>query len=72
MSKDKAFLWIIGGLFCFMTFFGLGAIVLSIIQDPSDQVSLRIVGAIGSMFSSCVGLVLGYLVGRNGKSNGRT
>lgn len=52
-----------------MILFSLGTVILSIIRDPSDTVSLRSISAITSMFSAVIGLVLGYLVGRNG--NGR-
>jgi hypothetical protein len=72
MSRDRAFVFIIGGLFTFMVCFGIGATILSLTGDPSDQVTLRVVGAIGSMFSSVIGLVLGYLVGRRNGQNGAT
>lgn len=71
MGRDKTFLVIVGVLFAFLFCFGVGAVVLSITGDPSDQVSLRVISAIGGMFSSVIGVVLGYLVGRrNGNGGG--
>lgn len=73
MSRDRAFLWVLGASFAFLLAFGVGATILSLTGNPSDQVSLRAIGAIGSMFSSIIGLILGYMVGRNnGGKNGPT
>lgn len=68
MSRDQVFLYVLAGLFVFMLLFGVGVVVLAIVGNPSQTLSLRVVGALGSMFASVVGLVLGYLVGRNGKN----
>jgi hypothetical protein len=70
MSRDRTFLIIVAGLFVFMTLFGIGAVILGLTHESSDTVTLRVVGAIGSMFSSMIGLVLGYLVGRRNGQNG--
>jgi len=66
MSRDRVFLYVLGALFGFMIMFGAGAIIVSLIRDPTEVVTLRVVGALASMFSAVVGLILGYLVGRNG------
>jgi membrane protein DedA with SNARE-associated domain len=72
MGRDRTFLIILGGLFVFMCLFGIGATILGLVGDASDQVTLRVLGAIGSMFSSVVGLILGYIVGRRNGNGGAT
>ena len=54
----------LGGLIAFMFLFGLGAVILALATETSDTVSLRVVGALGGMFSGIVGIAIGYMVGR--------
>jgi hypothetical protein len=70
MSRDRTFLITIGFLFGFMVLFGFGVTMLALFGNPSQTLSLRVVGALGSMFSAVCGLVIGYLVGRRNGQNG--
>ena len=69
MSRDQTFLYVLGAAFAFLVLFGLAATILAIVGDPSDTVTLRVLGAIGSMFSSIIGLILGYMVGKRTNGN---
>jgi membrane protein DedA with SNARE-associated domain len=47
-------------------------VILALFGNPSQTLSLRVVGALGAMFSSVVGLIVGYLVGRRNGNGGAT
>jgi lipid-A-disaccharide synthase-like uncharacterized protein len=70
VSRDRTFLIVVGALFAFMSLFGIGAVLLGFVHESSDQVTFRIIGAIGGMFSTISGIILGYLVGRRNGQNG--
>jgi biotin transporter BioY len=70
LNRDRTFLIVIFCLFGFMVMFGIGVTILALFGNPSQTLSLRVLGAIGSMFSAVVGLVIGYLVGRRNGQNG--
>ena len=63
-GRDKYFLRILVVFGIIMLCFGTATMVLAIIGHPSDQVIVRLVSAMGAMFSGMLGLSIGYLTGR--------
>jgi len=63
--RDKFFLRVLIVFGAIMLGFGAAATILAIWGDASDQIILRVVNAMGSMFTGMLGLAVGYLGGRS-------
>jgi hypothetical protein len=63
-GRDRTFLMILGGFGFLAVCFGGAAMLLIGFGHPSDQVVLRLVTAMGSLFTGMLGLAIGYLTGR--------
>jgi len=63
-DKDRFFLYVLGGVVAMTTLWGVATLVIVLKIDPSDAALSRLIGVVATMFSACVGLATGYIMGR--------
>lgn len=69
--KDQLFQRFIAGMIVVMILYGIGMVAVIILTD-NNAVESRMVTAFSSMFAGILGLGAGYLLGKNGGSNGES
>ena len=65
-GRDKTFLIILTILATVMILFGIASMILIAAGEGSDNIALRLINAMGAMFTGLIGLTVGYLTGRGG------
>jgi hypothetical protein len=67
--KDRLFVQVLIGLSTLAIVYGVGIVVVFLVNPPSDQVFTRFMSSFGAVFAGLLGLCTGYLLGARGNGH---
>jgi hypothetical protein len=70
MSRDRLFVQVLVMLVAIALVYGVGIVVVFLVNPPSDQVFTRFMSSFGAVFAGLLGLCTGYLLGARANGNG--
>jgi hypothetical protein len=70
MSRDRLFVQVLVMLVAIALVYGVGIVVVFLVNPPSDQVFTRFMSSFGAVFAGLLGLCTGYLLGARVNGNG--
>jgi hypothetical protein len=70
LTRDRLFVQVLVMLAAIAIVYGVGIVIVFLVNPPSDQVFTRFMSSFGAVFAGLLGLCTGYLLGARVNGNG--